>query len=320
MPFKQNPQPFAVSVKEVTIGTGDKAVALGGENVFPLYSFDAPIKNAPRVGVEISDLGPDRSVPGIAAFYEGADGVPAAAKRACDMPGADFVSLVLDSADPNGADRPAEDCAALCREVAEAVSLPLVIQGSKNVDKDAKLFEKVAEALQGKNVLLLSAKEENYKGIAVAAVMAYGQKVGAESSVDINLAKQLNVLISQMGVSGENVVMNLGSAAAGYGFEYVASTMERVRNAALAQNDVMLQMPVICPVAAEAWSVKESMASEEDFPDWGPAERRGVSMEISTAAAVLAAGANAVILRHPASVAAVSKLVSELTQMSVDAQ
>jgi acetyl-CoA decarbonylase/synthase complex subunit delta len=264
------------------------------------------------VGVEFSDLGFDKSVPGIAAFYAGAEGPAETAKRACEMPGADFVSLVLDSADPNGEDRSAEDCAALCREVAEAVSLPLVIQGSKSAEKDAKLFEKVAEALQGKNALLLSAKEENHKSVAVAAVMAYGQKIGAESSVDINLAKQLNVLISQLGIGGENVVMNLGAAAAGYGFEYVASTMERVRGAALAQNDVMLQMPIITPVAAEAWSVKEALASEADFPDWGPAEKRGVAMEISTATASLAAGANAVILRHPEAVATVAKLISEL--------
>jgi acetyl-CoA decarbonylase/synthase complex subunit delta len=312
MPFKRTPQQFAASIKEVTIGTGDKAVTLGGENVFPLYSFDAPIPNPPKVGVEFSDTGPDRSVPGIAAFYAGAESLGDVAKRACDMPGADFVSLVLDSADPNGDDMPIEECVALCREAAEAVSLPLVIQGSKNVEKDAKLFEKVAEALQGKNVLLMSAREDNHKAIAVAAVMAYGQKIGAESSVDINLAKQLNVLVSQLGIGGENVVMNLGTAAAGYGFEYVASTMDRVRGAALAQNDNMLQMPAITPVAGDAWSVKESVAPEEDFPEWGPAEQRGVSMEISTAASVLAAGANAVILRHPDSVAAVSKLISEL--------
>lgn len=312
MPFKRVPQQFAASIKEVTVGTGDKAVTLGGENVLPLYSFDAPIRNAPKIGVEFSDGGPDRSIPGIAEFYAGAESLADVAKRACEMPGADFVSLALDSADPNGDDRPIEDCVALCREVAEAVSLPLVVQGSKNVEKDAKLFEKVAEALQGKNVLLMSAREDNHKAVAVAAVMAYGQKIGAESSVDINLAKQLNVLISQVGVGGENVVMNLGSAAAGYGFEYVASTMDRVRGAALAQNDAMLQMPVITPVGSEAWSVKESVASEEDFPDWGPAEERGIAMEISTAAAVLAAGANAVLLRHPDSVAAVSKLVAAL--------
>jgi acetyl-CoA decarbonylase/synthase complex subunit delta len=312
MPFKRVSQKFTASIKEVVIGAGDAAVTLGGENVFPLYSFDAPIKNPPKVGVEISDLGPNRDIPGIAAFYAGAEGVTGAVKRASQMPGADFVCLTLESADPNGANQSIEDCVALCREAAGALTLPLVIQGSKNAEKDGKLFEKIAEALQGKNVLLMSAKEENHKAIAVAAVLAYGQKISAESAVDINLAKQLNVLISQLGVGGGNVVMNVGTAAAGYGFEYVASTMDRVKSAALAQNDGMLQMPIVTPVAGEVWSVKEAVVSEEEIPEWGPVEQRGINMEIATAAAALTAGSNAVILRHPVSVAAISKFISEL--------
>jgi acetyl-CoA decarbonylase/synthase complex subunit delta len=312
MPFKRVPQKFAASVKEVVIGTGDAALTLGGENVFPLYSFDSPIKNPPKVGVELSDRGPDRNIPGVAAFYAGADSVVQAVTRAGQMPGADFVSLVLESADPNGENKSIEDCVALCKEAAAASTLPLVIQGSKNAEKDGKLFEKIAEALQGKNVLLLSAKEDNHKAVAVAAVMAYGQKIGAESAVDINLAKQLNVLISQLGVGGGSVVMNVGTAAAGYGFEYVASTMDRVKSAALAQNDTMLQMPIVTPVAAEAWAVKEAVVSEEEIPEWGPLEQRGIDMEIATAAAALTAGSNAVILRHPASVAAISTFISEL--------
>jgi acetyl-CoA decarbonylase/synthase complex subunit delta len=305
MAFKRVPQKFTAAIKSVVIGTGDKAITLGGENVLPLYSFDNPIQNPPRVGVEISDRGPDRNIPGIAAFYSGAETVADAAGLAGQMPGASFVSLALDSADPNGTNVSVEECVALCKAVAEKVTLPLVIQGCSNIEKDKELFPKIAEALQGRNVLFLSAREENHKAIAVAAVQAYGQKIGAESSVDINLAKQLNVLISQIGVTGDNVVMNLGTAAAGYGFEYIASTIERVKGAALAQNDVMLQMPIITPVAADAWSVKESTVSEEDFPEWGPLEQRGIDMEVTTAIASLAAGSNAVILRHPVSVATV---------------
>ena len=158
----------------------------------------------------------------------------------------------------------------------------------------------------------MSAREENYKAVAAAAGLAYGQKVGAESAVDINLAKQLNVLIGQLGVDPANVVMNVGSAAAGYGFEYVVSTMDRVKAAALSQGDAQLQMPIITPVADEAWNVKEAMASEADMPEWGSQEERGIDMEIETAAAVLASGSNAVILKHPASVAVISKLIKEL--------
>jgi acetyl-CoA decarbonylase/synthase complex subunit delta len=312
MPFAPVPQAFSSALKEVVFGAGESAVALGGENVLPLYSFDAPIKNRPKVGIEISDLGPDRSLPELAKFYEGAASPAELAARACSAPGADFLCLWLEGADPNGEDRDVAECVRICREVADASPLPLAVQGCGSPDKDARLFEKIAEALQGRNVLLLSAKEENYKGIAVAAVTAYGQKIAAESSVDINLAKQLNVLVSQLGIAGDSTVMHLGSSAAGYGFEYIASTTDRVRLAALAQNDAALQMPVIAPVAADSWSVKESVVSEEDFPEWGPVERRGADMEICTASAMVAAGANAVVVRHPRSAAAVAELVAAL--------
>ena len=312
MPFTGKSGKFNAAIRTVEIGTGDKAVKLGGENVMPLYSFDAPIENAPKIGDLITDLGMENEVAGIKDYYAGASSFAEIAKKAEEMPGADFVVLRFEGADPNGEDRSIEDCVAIAKEVGDAITAPLVIEGCKNVEKDAELFTKVAEALQGKNVLIMSAREENYKAVAAAAGLAYGQKVGAESAVDINLAKQLNVLIGQLGVDPANVVMNVGSAAAGYGFEYVVSTMDRVKAAALSQGDVQLQMPIITPVADEAWNVKEAMASEADMPEWGSQEERGIDMEIETAAAVLASGSNAVILKHPASVATISKLINEL--------
>ena len=312
MPFTGKSGKFNAAIRTVEIGTGDKAVKLGGENVMPLYSFDAPIENAPKIGVLITDLGMENEVAGIKDYYAGASSFAEIAKKAEEMPGADFVVLRFEGADPNGEDRSIEDCVAIAKEVGDAITAPLVIEGCKNVEKDAELFTKVAEALQGKNVLIMSAREENYKAVAAAAGLAYGQKVGAESAVDINLAKQLNVLIGQLGVDPANVVMNVGSAAAGYGFEYVVSNMDRVKAAALSQGDVQLQMPIITPVADEAWNVKEAMASEADMPEWGSQEERGIDMEIETAAAVLASGSNAVILKHPASVATISKLIKEL--------
>ena len=285
---------------------------LGGENVMPFYTFDAPIENAPKIGVMITDMGLENEPAGVKEYYAGASSFAEIAKKAEEMPGADFVVLRFEGADPNGENRSVEECVAIAKEVGDAITAPLVIEGCKNVEKDAELFAKVAEALQGKNVLIMSAREENYKGVAAAAGLAYNQKVGAESAVDINLAKQLNVLIGQLGVDPANVVMNVGSAAAGYGFEYVVSTMDRVKAAALSQGDVQLQMPIITPVADEAWNVKEAMASEADMPEWGSQEERGIDMEIETAAAVLASGSNAVILKHPASVATISKLIKEL--------
>ncbi len=312
MPFKKPVQKYNASINTVELGVGDKKIVLGGENVLPLYTFDGAIENAPKVGIEISDLGYADQVPGISGFYADCATIADMAKKAASLEAVDFVCLRLDSADPNGNDAPIEDCVATAKAVAEAIDKPLVVAGCKNDEKDAQLFTKVADALQGKNVLMFSAKEANYKGIAASAGLAYGQKVGAESAVDINLAKQLNVLITQMGVNASNIVMNTGTAAAGYGFEYVVSTMDRVKAAALGQNDASLQLPIMTPVGSETWGVKESIASEEDMPAWGSQEKRGIGMEVTTAAAVLASGSNAVILRHPESVAAVAKLIKEL--------
>ena len=311
MPFAKKPQVFSAKINELTLGTGDKAATLGGQNVFNLYTFDAPIANRPKIGIDVSD-DPEQPSEGLKAFYAGCNTLAERAKKAAELPEADFVCIRFDLADPNGENKSIEDCVADAKAVAEAVDKPIVVAGCKNSEKDADLFGKISEALQGKNILVLSAKEENYKGVAAGAGLAYGQKVGAESAVDINLAKQLNVLITQMGVNGENVAMNVGSAAAGYGFEYVVSTLERVKAAALSQNDSTLQMPIITPVGVETWGVKEATASESDAPEWGAQEERGIDMEVETAAACLAYGSDAVILKHPVSIQTTARLVAAL--------
>ena len=312
MPFNHNPQKFNAKINTVTIGSGDKTVTFGGDSTFPFYSFDAPAENTPKVGVEISDMGLEGFSAGIKAYYEGAETIGDIAKKAAAMEGADFLALTLEGGDPNGANKSIDELLAVVKEVAEAVDCPLVVEGCKNVEKDAELLPKVCEVLQGRNVLILSEKEENYKAIGAAAGLAYDQIVGAESAVDINLAKQLNVVTTQLGVNAQKIVMNIGSAAVGYGYEYVVSTMDRIKGAALSQNDNMLQMPIITPVSAETWGVKEAMASEADMPEWGSQDERGIDMEIMTAAADLAAGSDAVILRHPQSVATISKMIKAL--------
>jgi acetyl-CoA decarbonylase/synthase complex subunit delta len=312
MPFNSKPQKFNASIKTVEVGCGDKAIKLGGESVFPFYTFDGPIDNAPRVGVEITDMGVATATQEIKAYY-GESASPAdMAAKATTMEGADFIYLSLEGGDPNGENKSIEDLIATVKAVGDATNLPLVIAGCKNVEKDAELLPKVAEALQGKNVVIMPATEENYKAVGAAAGLAYNQKLGAESAVDINLAKQLNVVTTQLGVKADSIIMNVGTAAAGYGYEYVVSTMDRIKAAALSQDDAMLQMPIITPVSSEAWSVKESMASETDMPEWGSREERGISMEIMTAAADLVSGSNAVVLRHPQSVATISKMIQEL--------
>lgn len=312
MPFTAKSGKFNASINTVEFGTGDKAVKIGGENVFPLYSFDAAIENAPKVGIEITDFGMEHEPECIKKYYEGCATLADMARKAASMEGVDFLSFRMEGGDPNGANKSTEELIGELKEIADAVDLPLVVCGCKNVEKDAELFSKAAEALNGKNAVILSAKEENYKTVGAAAGLAYKQIVGAESAVDINLAKQLNVLISQLGVDSKSVVMNVGSAAVGYGFEYVISTMDRVKAAALQQGDANLQMPIITPVASEAWGVKEAMASETDAPEWGSQEERGIDMEVETAMAVIAAGSNVVILKHPESIKIISGLMKEL--------
>ncbi len=312
MSFVPKTQPFSGKINAVTLGTGDKAVVIGGQNVLPFYTFDAPVENAPKIGVEISDAASEWDAPGLVDFYAGCTTMAERAKKAETMEGADFLCLHFESADPNGANRSVEECVADAKAVAEVCTMPIVVMGCKNLEKDGELFSKVAEALQGKNITVMSAKSEDYKTVGASVALAYGQKVGAETADDINLAKQLNIMLKGLSINPENIVMNVGTAAVGYGFEYVASTLDRIRAAALAQSDADLQMPIIAPVSPDTWGVKESIASEEDEPSWGSREERAIDMEVSTAAANLVGGADAVIMRHPAAVASIKKFITEL--------
>ncbi len=313
MPYTPRKQAFSARINPVVLGTGEAAIVIGGENVLPFYTFDAPIGNKPRVAVEISDRGlAGIASPGIRAFYAGCESVRGMARRAQEMEGASAICLRFEGADPNGDDAPVADCARLAKEVADAVSVPLIVMGCKNVEKDAELFRAVSEALAGKNALILSAREENYRTVGASAGIENGQKVGAESAMDINLAKQLNVLLSQLGVPAESVCMDVGASAAGYGFEYLVSTLDRVKAAALGQGDAQLQMPVVTPVSPETWGVKESMSPEDEIPEWGPLDERGVEMEICTAVACLVSGSEMVVMRHPAAVKTVARFIDSL--------
>ena len=313
MAFKMSVQKYSGKISEVEIGVGEKAIKIGGESTLPFYSFDGDTGNTQKIGIEISDIYPEAWTDTFKEIYKEVADCPVKwAKYVEENTKADFICLKLESSDPNGLDKSPEECAQVAKKVVEAIKLPLVIAGCGNHEKDGKVFEKVAQAVEGYNCLFLSATEDNYKTVGASTGMAYNHKVGAESSVDINLAKQLNVLLTQLGVKSENMVMNVGSSTVGYGYEYVASTMDRVRLAAFGQNDKTLQMPIITPVSFESWHIKESIASEEDEPTWGCVEQRGINIEVSTAISSLVGGSNAVILRHPKSIETVKELVSEL--------
>lgn len=313
MPFVRKPRTFKCNIGTVTIGEGDNAITIGGQNVLPLQYFDEAQQNKPAIGVEVTDTGyATKGLPKLTAFYEGAESFADRVKRACEMPGADFICMHFEGADPGGENRPTADCVAMVKEAAAVCTKPIAVMGCKNIEKDSELFSAIADALQGKNVLFLSAREEDYKTIGASTALAYGHNTGAESAVDINLAKQLNVLMTQLGVPAGKIAMNLGSASAGYGYEYVSSTMDRVKAAALEQNDAMLQMPVVTPISTETWGVKESIVSEDDVPEWGDMEQRGIQMEIVTASACLASGSDALILRHPVSVEKMAALTAAM--------
>ena len=312
MSFEPKTAPYSGKINAVTLGTGDNAIVIGGQNVLPFYTFDAPIENAPKVGVEVSDLASQWNWPELAAFYEGCTTMADYAKKAESIEGCDFICLNFAGADPNGENRSVEDCVADAKAVAEVVTKPIVVMGCKNMEKDEKLLPALAEALAGKNVLFMSAKNENYKTVGAAVALANGQKLGAETADDINLAKQLNIMLKGLNVNPECVVMDIGTAAVGYGYEYAASTFDRIRLAALGQSDADLQMPILAAVCCDTWGVKESTATEEDEPAWGCREERAISMEVATAAADLTGGADAVVLRHPASVATIKKFITEL--------
>jgi len=312
MSFTPKTAPYSGRVNAVTLGTGDNAIVIGGQNVLPFYTFDAPIENAPKIGVEVSDLASEWEWAGLKEFYAGCTTMADYAKKAETIEGCDFICLNFVGADPNGANRSVADCVADAKAVAAVVTKPLVVMGCKNLERDGELLAALAEALTGKNALFMSAKNENYKTVGASVALASAQKLGAETADDINLAKQLNIMLKGLNVDPASVVMDIGTAAVGYGYEYAASTFDRIRLAALAQGDNDLQMPILAAVCNDTWGVKESTASEADEPAWGCMEERAISMEVATAAADLTGGADAVVLRHPESVATIKKFITEL--------
>ena len=231
------------------------------------------------------------------------------AKKAQDEYGADFVQLWLKSTDPNGLNRSADEAVQTAKAVADAISVPLIIWGTNNAEKDAEVLGKVAEACAGKDIIIGPVSEANYKQLGAKA-LAYNMTVVATSPIDINLAKQLNILLSNLGVPLEKIIIDPTTGGLGYGLEYTFSVMERIRQAAITQEDKTLQCPFIANLADEVWKTKEAkMASDEQM---GDARKRGILMEALTATTLLSAGANMLVMRHPEAVKQVRAYIAEL--------
>jgi len=297
-------------IREVTLGTGD--VKVGGENVLPFYTFEGQMPNRPLIAVEVYDDNPQGWSPVVAEPLKDVLADPVAwAKKAADEWGADLIALRLKSTDPKGDDKPANEAAKTAKAVVEAVSIPVIIYGAEDMEKDGDVLKAAAIATEGKNVILGPAMEDNYKTIGAAA-LGYKQTVAAKTPIDVNLAKQLNILLSNLGVDVGNILVDPTTGALGYGLEYTYSVMERFKIAALRQDDSMTQMPLIADVGPEAWKAKEAKAPATDEPEWGDENKRGVLWEILTATALLIAGADVVIMRHPDAIKTVRKVIDTL--------
>lgn len=312
MAFTLAKETYSGKVYPVTIGMGDSAATVGGENVLPFHSFEGSAPNRPVIAFEIQDVPPADWPENVKKPFEGVSGDPVKWARYCqDDLKAKAIALRLIGTHPDRENRSPEDAAKTVKDVLAAINVPLVVLGSNHPEKDSAVLVAAAEAAKDKNCIIGKAQEANYKTIAAAA-MANNHKLIAMSELDINLSKQLNILIGQMGFEKEKLITDPMCSALGYGLEYTYSVMERIRLAALTQNDATMQPPLMGDVGMYVWKVKEAQASETDLPHWGTVEERGIAWEAVTATALLVAGAELLIMRHPKAVEAVQKTIEEL--------
>lgn len=304
---------YSGKVLALHFGKGQKAAGIGGENALPFLSFEGEIPNKPVIAVEIQDVPPDDWPETLRNKFTdvSTDAVKWAQYCQNDLK-AQAIALRLVSTHPDRNNRSAADAAKTVKGVLSAIDIPLIILGSNNVEKDAEVLVAASEAASGYNCVIGKAQEGNYKTI-VAAALAHNHKLIAMSELDINLAKQLNILITQMGFNKENLITDPMCSALGYGLEYTYSVMERIRLAALLQNDGTMQPPIVGDVGMYVWKIKEVSAPETEVPVWGLLEDRGIAWEVSTATSMLIAGANLLIMRHPKAVKTVEKVIGELT-------
>ena len=303
MAFEIPEQPYSGKIGETTVGAGSSAVKLGGEDSYPFHLFEGDMPNAPKIAMEIWDYDPSDEWPAaaVAPFKDVISSPEAWAKKCVDEYGADIIVLQLKSTDPNGMDRSADEAAEVAKKVSDAVDVPLVLWGTANNQKDEEVLKKISELCEGKNVVLGPVEEANHKGVGASA-LGYGHTIISSSPIDVNLAKQLNILLGNLGVTSEKIVIDPTTGGLGYGLEYSYSVMERIKMAALTQEDDKLQVPMINNIGNEVWKCKEAKESIDEGPTLGDPERRGILMESTAAVAYLLAGSDILILRHPESV------------------
>jgi len=293
---------YTGTIKEITLGKGDKAVTVGGETCYPFYNFEGDMPHKPVIAMEVWDMEPDEWPDAALSHFKDVLSDPAAwAKKCVDEFGAKMIVLQLKSTDPNDNDASPEEAAATVKKVLEAIDVPLIVWGTGNIEKDEEVLKKVSEETHGANLTIGPVEDKNHKGIGASA-LGYGHTVVSSSPIDINLAKQVNILLENLGVPLERNIVDPTTGGLGYGLEYTYSVMERLGMAALTQGDDKLQLPIINNLAGEIWKCKEAKQTVDEAPVLGDPERRGILMEAVSAVIYLLAGANVLIMRHPEAV------------------
>jgi acetyl-CoA decarbonylase/synthase complex subunit delta len=305
---------YTGKIREITLGTGPKAVTVGGATAYPFHLFEGAMPHPPRIAMEVFDHKPeDWADAAIEPFKDVLDDPTAWAQKNVREYGADLIALQLGSIDPNGMNRPAREAADIAKKVIDAVDVPVILWGVGSHEKDTEVLRIIAEECEGKNLSLGPIEEGDYKQIGAGA-LAYKHVAIASSPIDVNLAKQLNILLGNLGVPADKVLIDPTTGPLGYGLEYTYSVMERDRMAALCQEDEKLQYPIICNVGSEVWKTKEAKLPEADEPKLGDATERGILMECVTAVSLLVAGADILIMRHPESVKQVKNMIKSLME------
>ena len=304
---------YTGKIKGVTLGTGPKAVTVGGETAYPFYLFEGDMPNPPKIAMEVWDMAPEDWAPAALEPFAAVANDPVAwAKKCIEEYKADMICLQLVSTDPNGQNRDAEKAARVVKKVADAVDVPLIVWGTANQEKDTEVLGRVAELCQGKNLILGPVEEGDHKRIGAAA-LAYKHTVAASSPIDINLAKQLNILLGNLGMPDGQLVIDPTVSGLGYGIEYCYSVMERMRMAGLVQQDEKLQFPIVCNISKEVWKAKEARMPTAEDPKLGDAKQRGILLEAISAMCLLLAGGDVLVMRHPEAIRLVREMVADLT-------
>ena len=306
------------AVREVTIGaTKDeggsrgKAVTVGGAKSIPFMDFDGDQGKRIAVAMDVYDIPPEDWPEPLLKNYADVVNDPAAWAKKCAEYGADLICLKLDGIHPDKGNKSADDAVNTVKSILEAVDLPLIIWGCENDEKDNEVMPKVSQAAAGERCLLGGATQDNYKTIP-AVCLADGHNLITQAPVDINIGKQINILVTDLGFPLDKIVMFQTTGALGYGIEYCYSIHERGRIAALS-GDGQMSAPVICDVGHEAWRAKEAKASDTEAPQWGSFAERGIMWEAITAVTLVQSGVDIIRMYHPKAVSIVKEHIDKLT-------